>query len=441
MVYIAFLPYALFVILPFCGPWRKIGIFHPLIFFVLWFEITRDLAPKLSIYTFGLEYHPVVSAIPGASLNGVVIEGLLLKTLALLSLYVGFELIKKPVCFKISFSKPSGLIPKTMIVMAVSMFSFGLLAAEVGGVQMLLLQRGLPSDMRVASTVGGHWHFLTNVLKTSCIVWLALQPWQWKKPLFLTIFILAIVIGFLSTGSRSGVVVPVLLSLSVWMLYYRRIPYTFFPVLAIFGLAAIGLLGEIRSQTLQAYSMADIEVDLNLYSGVDEGLQEISKYSSSADGLYGILAKVPEETGHLYGYSYLSIPAAPVPRALWPEKPRAGGKLNSTLIFDNPISAIPPTNVGEAYWNFSIPGVILVMVVFGAFLKWLYCLYVVNQNETGMLAIYVVTLFVLQPNTTEFYNWIQIIVPVVLLLLFYCGFPSIRKPSYSNRHEHAVSKP
>jgi len=83
----------------------------------------------------------------------------------------------------------------------------------------------------------------------------------------------------------------------------------------------------------------------------------------------------------------------------------------------------PPGIIGEPYSNVGIPGVVVVMFLFGFVLKWFMRLYVVNGGAGWVTAIYVVTLFLLQPNSPAIYHWLHALAPVALFLVMLGGLP------------------
>ena len=78
------------------------------------------------------------------------------------------------------------------------------------------------------------------------------------------------------------------------------------------------------------------------------------------------------------GKSLVDLWAVMVPRALWPEKPtmtRFGVELNTQYYFVpgssvQNTSAIAPTYSGEAYWNYGLPGVVIVSILLGLAIGW-----------------------------------------------------------------------
>jgi hypothetical protein len=79
-----------------------------------------------------------------------------------------------------------------------------------------------------------------------------------------------------------------------------------------------------------------------------------------------------------YGATLVLTPLALlIPRFLWPDKPDVslGREFGITFDLVDPVdkeTRIAPTVVGEFYWNFHIPGVLLGMLLLGASYRWFY---------------------------------------------------------------------
>lgn len=402
---------------------KKGGWFHPLIFTVLWWGVIRDVLPRLDIYSNGLKFHRVASNMVNVDLDYLVVLSLLLKCLGYIALYAGYMSIVRLHVPRVEFRQPKFLHVKILTITGISVAAFYILVSEAGGIGSLMLQRGIANDLRIQAELGGHWFFLVGILKTACLVWLAIKPKIWRDPLFIALFLLSLFMLFAATGSRSGVILPIIIAVVIWSLHYREMPYGKGLLVCVVGIIAIGVLGEFREASRGAKEITDVQIESGIMSGVERGTNTIVSYAGESDGFYGILSKVPEEVEFLGGKSYLSIPAAPIPRAIWPDKPEAGGRLNATYIFANPLTTIPPGNIGEAYWNFHVPGVIVIMFLFGMILKWLARLYMTNARSGWAIAIYTFTLFSLQPSSDSFYSWLHMIVPVIVFIFYFQGMP------------------
>ena len=80
---------------------------------------------------------------------------------------------------------------------------------------------------------------------------------------------------------------------------------------------------------------------------------------------------VVRETGGVlevkFGESYVGALAAPIPRSIWSEKPLISvGPEVGQRIYGNAIAGIPPGVFAEAYWNFLLPGLLGVSILFGS---------------------------------------------------------------------------
>jgi len=87
-----------------------------------------------------------------------------------------------------------------------------------------------------------------------------------------------------------------------------------------------------------------------------------------------ILDKVPE-MDYQHGRTYLALLLSPILRIVFPSKPISpAGLLTQTL--DPALlksgTSVPPSLVGELYMNFSVPGILIGMFLFGLFWQILY---------------------------------------------------------------------
>jgi len=109
-----------------------------------------------------------------------------------------------------------------------------------------------------------------------------------------------------------------------------------------------------------------------------------------------IINNIPDTLDYQYGRTFANWLLAPVPRALYPDKPMiATGPIIGTEIYNTRLSGVPPGFIAELYWNFYIPGVIFGMLFMGVLLKRLHLLF---RNMQGQREIVVpVYLFAVTP--------------------------------------------
>lgn len=421
LVYISLLVKAALLFAPFLVARVKgWGWFHPLVFTALWLFV-RQVLPKSSLFVEGLSFHEALPGYTEASLNLLVAYGLGLQAFALAIAYLGYATAPQFRVPSLSFGKPNRPLLKTILIGGVACLAFYRIVSAVGGIGQLILLRGAGLIGRTKAFGGGQWTILVEQLTNACLIWYAVDDRAVKRVSFWGLFGLSLALVFGATGSRSGVVFPVLLLLLIWAIRHNRIPFKSIGVAAILGIFLLGILGEFRTERSlaeQPLTESILDVSTSWVEGISEGIETITQYSGSAEGMYPILARVPDEESLLLGKSYLSLLALPIPRAIWLNKPEAAGTLAGDTFFGNPGRGVPPGSVGEAYWNFHILGVIAVFLAWGWFLRWIGRVYVENKENGVVIAFYAVTILIAKPHTPSLYEWMLTLLPMVLLAYF-----------------------
>jgi len=219
----------------------------------------------------------------------------------------------------------------------------------------------------------GHLLVLIGLLPYLLALWFAARPCILRRPWFAALFVAALFTQFASTGSRSNLIMPIVLILATWMLIHHRIPALRVALLGFFVIFIFGLLGELRRSSLYNAGLVDIELmtEFNLKSAADSTTKDRARLNE-VSGQIAVMHAVPDSVPHLYGTSYVSALAFFVPRTIWPNKPRGGGAHVGAMIYSEMSSTSDYTGTGyplggaaEAYWNFGVPGVMLVYVLFG----------------------------------------------------------------------------
>jgi oligosaccharide repeat unit polymerase len=143
-----------------------------------------------------------------------------------------------------------------------------------------------------------------------------------------------------------------------------------------------------------------------------------------------IIEKTPSRVLNFqYGTTYLEFFIAPIPRSLWPEKPPSlGVQLKRVLVDAKAEGGIPPSMVGELYFNFDMFGIFVGMFLWGAicwhiyktqvlergttptvFLRYLifivYCLMPWVRTNFAIMAIHFSTLIIPYLIATQTINW------------------------------------
>lgn len=396
------------------------ALFHPLFFYATWIGLRSLLTGEAVLGATGLEFHRALGGMSGTELQFIAARSFLLEALALICLYAGYGMLRN---IRVRTLRPTGTPRRFYTAAALWMIlpAIGvlMLVMEAGGLGSLLMQRGLPSDQRISAEIGGHWSFLAGTGSIVPVVWLAFDRTAARRPLFWAFALYAAIMVFAATGSRSDAIMPFITIALMWALRNRDIPYKSLWMAAVVAVVAVGMLGEFRAATRGIDRLADVQYQAEIWSGAKSGYEELIRRSTTNNGQIAILGSVPEQIDHLYGKSYLSIPFVIIPSAIWPwETPDAAGKLNAKLVYGTPLGGIPAGNVGEAYWNFSYPGVVLIYLAFGGLLRLLASIYKANSNHALVATVYLYTLTSLSPGSNAIYNFAHSLAPVVAFFVF-----------------------
>lgn len=399
---------------------------HPFIFFVIWYELFKGVFSRFSIYINGAVEHRAVFGV-GLDGNHVLIKHILLSTLFIISVFMGYFLTRRLKVYKYYFVGENKSNRKLFFVFIVSIISLYFVSKWAGGINSLLLQRGIArSERYLNQSDSGILVIAVRMLSYLCVAWLAVNFKSWRNPLFLVIFICSILMGFIVSGSRGSMVLPVIIALVIIFATnnFKSIPYFKLIFISLFMLFVLGLATEFRESSQGKSSVGEVQIDTNPLDKVISTLDTMSVYAVDGDGSFAILSKVPKYKEYLYGESYLSILFAPIPSALLPfDKPKAGGAHTAQVFYNTNENTIPPKHLGESFWNFSYFGVFFVGLVYGMVVGYFYRVLVKNNFHPFLLVIYVITIFRLEPTSDGFYAWIQTVVPVLLFLLYISGSP------------------
>src|SRR5262249_11871387 len=123
---------------------------------------------------------------------------------------------------------------------------------------------------------------------------------------------------------------------------------------------------------------------------------------------YEELERVLERTGRSIepqaGATFLEAAYGLVPRSWWPSKPDGVPMIAGAIFLDHAaaeqLAWFPTlTWLGELYWNFLWPGLILGMIITGILCRALYAYFTLNLNRAGVL-VYFPALFLIQMFVT-----------------------------------------
>jgi hypothetical protein len=216
-----------------------------------------------------------------------------------------------------------------------------------------------------------------NLGAVALYLWIATNPSEIKSPIFLGALATVTIAMFLSNGTRGGALeVPLIVGL-IWTLRRQKIPWKIALMLIPLMFVSIGLLGAVRMSSWTGSTAGKAFQNTSWSESFSLAEKEV-QVRNAASAPVPVIARGYDLTGGLLlGRSYVGAVAAFIPRTIWPNKPRGVGSLYAQLFLGASKSGttIPVSPEAEMYWNFGIPGVILLSILYGAMLRGAYNLY------------------------------------------------------------------
>ena len=399
--------------LPFLLQRKGLGWTHPVILHTF-LVFVGSLMVRTPIYIRGLDYHLALPGWGGDQLANLVAYELLLSALALAAYYLGFFSGLRPPPLRLYFRAPEAVMAKALITIGLAALVFVLYMRSQGGVSTHLLSWA--EIGRVDAIKGeGHWLKISRLGGLTALLWFAYDRRALRRPLFWIAGIACAMINFLGSGSRSSVVFLLVVGTLIWLIGKRRFSPLRTLTVVLLCLLIIASLGRLRRGLFRGEVDWSALYSTGAVSSFVESLDELRYRYGSLDSAYPVLARVPHEVDFLYGSSYLTLIALPVPRALWPDKPGTVGKLAGE-VFYGVKAGIPPGAVGEAYWNLHIPGVLLLFALFGIFHRTMAQFLKTYHQYPGAVVIYALTVFWSQPSISATAEWLYMMASVGALL-------------------------
>ena len=410
------------VFYPFIAYKPTYGWCHPLILPAL-LSIINLLPRSTSLFMNGLTDHSMLPGWSQDELNMLYAYGNCVNSLALMATYAGF--LMGPRFGVPSLQPPTSprkrLYTVLLLFLGISIVAFIYYTQIYGGLfsHIKSLAFGMVKRIELAEDVDGIGHYtaLMNMATIAAIVWVCAQAGALRNPFFWLLATSSLVLAYLCDGKRSSFIYPAILILLCWMLRNRKVPYLRLAVVGTTAFFLIGLLGLVRSSNWT--DMNNLNLDAFHETSVAEmgtrSLDELALRSGSQSTFFAILAKVPQEEEMLYGKTYLEWGLRFVPRQFWPEKPR-GVDVQANQTFYGSDWGLPAGAVGEAYWNFHLPGVLVVFFLMGIFKRWLGDLLLRYPAAPAIMVIYMISLFYFDASQNGFKNWLYAIIPALCML-------------------------
>jgi hypothetical protein len=429
------LVYVLLLCFPLMFYRREYGFLHPLILPTLYttaksiamFPATLFAPFQLPLFNFDIS-----SASRAISLHQLTYHSLAstrleygaIHVLALVCYYAGYFALSHPRGDWVKFHRPRNLGP---ICFAATMFCVlvGAAFVEVHGGGLSSYINGLRGNRN--ESIGGNGQFLqiAGFAVLPALVWFAYRPRLGLNLWWLLAIVAGSVSAVVTTGSRSGLILPFVALILLWWRKAGRV--LLLPTLAVVvvGTLVIGAFGSIRNEhagsTIDTSALNPTNAGRNLTNAQTEFEKRDSEESDLA-------AFAGAQNGELlWGKSYVGAATFFVPRSLWPDKPYSGGAYNHAVNFagrsvENYTSGktygIPIGPETEAYWNFGLPGVIVIFFLLGVFFRALSALVWRNADHPAAL---VLSVWIVLNFTGTSLSFVTTIRDVIMLGILYCA--------------------
>ena len=174
-----------------------------------------------------------------------------------------------------------------------------------------------------------------------------------------------------------------------------KLPMRLALVAGALAMVSFGALGMLR----QNYNSSSVNFDILSVDRFGDWLDASRAETIKRAGEEGDLAAfvAADEKLLLWGKSYLSVVAFPVPRGLWPQKPKNVYTYTNWIAFDGNDDGdmaastwgIPTSSIAEAFWNFWWAGPVIVGGILGFILAMAQNLFRVNRYNPIIVVVYI----------------------------------------------------
>lgn len=231
-----------------------------------------------------------------------------------------------------------------------------------------------------------YYRLIFQFMQAACFIWFVFHRPASKNVVFV-VFLAFNLFTLVSLGSGAPVILflAFLFAINITfentkssiLIQWRRY---LLGAVAILMLVFVVLVGRLawRDASVQARNSATAELSSRLVLErasyyLDDTGQLISSSLGGAnlasiESFSRIVNYVPEEINYLYGQTFAWTLIAPIPRAIWPDKPVATIGVYLRRLLENENSeagGVPPSWMGELYLNFGFLGIIVGQLVLG----------------------------------------------------------------------------
>jgi hypothetical protein len=410
---------------------HPLGLLHPILLGVVVWPLLIAMPSVIQDYggwagiIAGIPVEsPYFAGIPAQSASTIWIAIAKWNGLQILSLactYLGFSLFKnlhKSIRRPLSFADVQTVRFVLIAVIAISTLVLLAFLYSRGGISAHLTSLGKGRFRELHSA--GWVMVLTDFGAIALFLWIAVRPDDSKSPLFLAALVVVTAAEFISNGSRaSALLVPLMVGL-VWSLRRMRIPWRLSAILLPFMFLSLGLLGAIRTSSWSGQTAGEVATTTGVAASFAIAEKEIELRRSVSAQVPIVERGFAVTGGPLLGQSYIAAIAAVIPRSLWENKPRGPGSLYAQWFRGAPRQgvAIPVGPVAEAYWNFGVPGVVILFLLMGILLRRVFEFFWRRYPDPFAICFYAIFVTTFRPSTDDLVGFQQ---QLALLLVAYAA--------------------
>jgi oligosaccharide repeat unit polymerase len=414
---------------------RSLGLLHPFVLPSL-FTIAKDLfknvdgfaerlvvTPPVVLTNEGLEHLSRVEIAWTEVIHNIFLGGSLLIVYAT---YFGLSKIKPP---ELNLRPAINLIPKLLVVAGIGALIGFYIIQKQGGIEQSIYAMGFGRFRQRDAMGGGHYAAFSTLLTIATYIWFAARRSAMRNPLFYGLLALSLVISFIVTGSRSGVIYQIVTLICLYIAREHKVPSVAIGLSALVAVVVVGALGQLRRSSNYGSDLNwEAVTEISAEGSLSAAAQEIKHRPS---GSFMIIGEAMDRVGPLWGRSYMGVLTFFVPRFVWPNKPRGGGAYANSLLLGNGqleknISggdgqSIPISWQSESYWNFHLVGLLLASFMAGGFYRIVANIFVKYRNVPIVWVFYFFCLFTFRPQSDGMIVFIQntILLLIVAIILGY----------------------
>ena len=419
---------------------RRTGIFNPWVIFTLSFVQYYVLGPFETVYLYDAMHYATViyghlRPIPADDL--ILSRAIVVSLVGLFFSWAGYQIYLIGTRRRPPETDSQWVIDRlrlrrvVLVCLGVGLFSYALFFAKVGLVTYITTPRGMRHFLYAKAEAFGFFSDFVASAFVLASVYLLEKYTDKERRAFILILAMLIPYAYFQmaifSGSRITIVRPFLILLFYYMLSHGRTRLTARLVMLGIVMLLFVVIGGIFRSYLGAPHADELAVRL-LKQGWKHPKEWYGFVTQSMDYVqcYDILLLLTNRSYPLgYGSTYLKFIYQFIPRTIWHAKPQ-----NVTIVMAQLFRPAQfakgvtynPALLGEMYYNFGMPGVVLGSFLVGIGLGWMYRLGRDRMDSAPVRFFYVTLLVcIIEQGRGAFYNIsMTYIVFYIIPFLFVC---------------------